>query len=112
MDRETRTTPHRHRAAERLRADIVAQDVVDVWRWMQLETYAELQPSSSHPKDIWAPLDAFLLQRQDLIVDVSLLRSPLRDERLLGCEELEPRDGFVRVVSPIPVEARSVLEVH
>ncbi|KAJ1213871.1 hypothetical protein NDU88_001501 [Pleurodeles waltl] len=57
---------------------------------MQLETYAELQPSSSHPKDIWAPLDVYLLQRQDPIAAVSSLGSPLGDVGLMERGKLEP----------------------
>ncbi|KAJ1217574.1 hypothetical protein NDU88_005168 [Pleurodeles waltl] len=46
---------------------------------MQLEAYAELLPPTSRPRDIWAPLDTYLLGRLDPIDNGVSAGSPLEE---------------------------------
>ncbi|KAJ1180994.1 hypothetical protein NDU88_006205 [Pleurodeles waltl] len=50
-----------------------------VYGRMQLKAYAELLPPTSRPRDIWAPLDTYLLGRLDPIDNGVSAGYPLED---------------------------------
>ncbi|KAJ1099672.1 hypothetical protein NDU88_004771 [Pleurodeles waltl] len=78
---------------------------------MQLEAYAELLPPTSRPRDIWAPLDTYLLGRLDPIDDEVSAGSPLEDAGPLGGEGPGTGDDTMSAVCPVHEGERSVTGV-